>query len=207
MEKTSQFLHPFIRSERGLLPVLVQNNWNWPKAGAGCAYFTFPQPKATRCSKNRSPTRKSPPRCASTTFGFPIRLCHKGQQNKMEPCGKTAKDRDGLWKALLDDRIDVIATDHAPHTLEGKATRLYQGSFWRALSATSLVALLKCIIEKNTFGKNRREVCTQSRPLVRKSRTGAICGKATKPIWYWWTSMPLDREQGKHPVQMRLVAF
>src|SRR5690606_4119088 len=33
---------------------------------------------------------------------------------------KTEKDRDGLRQALLDDRIDVIATDHAPHTIEEK---------------------------------------------------------------------------------------
>lgn len=33
---------------------------------------------------------------------------------------KSSKDRDALWKALLDDRIDVIATDHAPHTFEEK---------------------------------------------------------------------------------------
>ena len=30
---------------------------------------------------------------------------------------------DGLWEALLDDRIDVIATDHAPHTLEEKSNK------------------------------------------------------------------------------------
>lgn len=44
----------------------------------------------------------------------------KGSLIKWNPAVKTAKDRDELWKALLDDRIDVIATDHAPHTLEEK---------------------------------------------------------------------------------------
>jgi dihydroorotase-like cyclic amidohydrolase len=38
----------------------------------------------------------------------------------MESCCKNTKDKDGLWEALLDDRIDVIATDHAPHTAEEK---------------------------------------------------------------------------------------
>jgi dihydroorotase len=33
---------------------------------------------------------------------------------------KTANDRKVLWEALLDGRIDVIATDHAPHTLDEK---------------------------------------------------------------------------------------
>ena len=44
----------------------------------------------------------------------------KGNLIKWNPAVKTEADRDALWKALLDDRIDVIATDHAPHTLEEK---------------------------------------------------------------------------------------
>ena len=44
----------------------------------------------------------------------------KGNFIKWNPAVKTAEDREALWTALLDDRIDVIATDHAPHTLEEK---------------------------------------------------------------------------------------
>ncbi|WP_297334657.1 dihydroorotase [Flavobacterium sp.] len=44
----------------------------------------------------------------------------KGSLIKWNPAVKTEADRDALWKALLDDRIDVVATDHAPHTLEEK---------------------------------------------------------------------------------------
>lgn len=45
----------------------------------------------------------------------------KGTRIKWNPAVKTAQDRDTLFQALLDDKIDVIATDHAPHTLEEKA--------------------------------------------------------------------------------------
>lgn len=45
---------------------------------------------------------------------------HKGTLIKWNPAVKTAADRDQLWAALLDDRIDVIATDHAPHLLSEK---------------------------------------------------------------------------------------
>ncbi len=45
----------------------------------------------------------------------------KGALIKWNPAVKTARDRAALWEALLDDRIDVIATDHAPHTLQEKA--------------------------------------------------------------------------------------
>ncbi|MBL7750381.1 MAG: amidohydrolase family protein, partial [Chitinophagaceae bacterium] len=43
-----------------------------------------------------------------------------GNQIKCNPAIKAPHNRDGLWKALLDDRLDVIATDHAPHTWEEK---------------------------------------------------------------------------------------
>jgi dihydroorotase len=43
-----------------------------------------------------------------------------GNKIKCNPAIKAPHNREGLWKALLDDRLDVIATDHAPHTLEEK---------------------------------------------------------------------------------------
>ena len=45
----------------------------------------------------------------------------KGNLIKWNPAIKTAADRSELWRALLDDRIDVIATDHAPHTFAEKS--------------------------------------------------------------------------------------
>ncbi|MEQ1797313.1 MAG: dihydroorotase [Lacibacter sp.] len=47
-----------------------------------------------------------------------------GYRIKCNPAIKSKENKEGLWKALLDDRIDVIATDHAPHTWEEK-----QGSY------------------------------------------------------------------------------
>jgi dihydroorotase len=44
----------------------------------------------------------------------------KGNWIKWNPAIKSAEDRAGIWKALLDGRIDVIATDHAPHTIAEK---------------------------------------------------------------------------------------
>jgi|SRR5579863_453661 len=43
-----------------------------------------------------------------------------GNQIKCNPAIKSLENREALWKALLDDRLDVIATDHAPHTLAEK---------------------------------------------------------------------------------------
>jgi dihydroorotase len=43
-----------------------------------------------------------------------------GNKIKCNPAIKAPHNREALWKALLDDRLDVIATDHAPHTTEEK---------------------------------------------------------------------------------------
>ncbi|MEQ1675540.1 MAG: dihydroorotase [Chitinophagaceae bacterium] len=43
-----------------------------------------------------------------------------GNQIKCNPAIKAPHNKEALWKALLDDRLDVIATDHAPHTLKEK---------------------------------------------------------------------------------------
>jgi dihydroorotase len=43
-----------------------------------------------------------------------------GNQIKCNPAIKAEHNKEALWKALLDDRLDVIATDHAPHSLEEK---------------------------------------------------------------------------------------
>lgn len=43
-----------------------------------------------------------------------------GNQIKCNPAIKAPYNKEALWKALLDDRLDVIATDHAPHTWEEK---------------------------------------------------------------------------------------
>ncbi len=43
-----------------------------------------------------------------------------GNQIKCNPAIKAPVNKEALWKALLDDRLDIIATDHAPHTWEEK---------------------------------------------------------------------------------------
>ena len=43
-----------------------------------------------------------------------------GNKIKCNPAIKAPHNKEALWKALLDDRLDVIATDHAPHTLAEK---------------------------------------------------------------------------------------
>jgi dihydroorotase len=57
-----------------------------------------------------------------------------GYRIKCNPAIKAAHNKEALWKALLDDRLDVIATDHAPHAWEEK-----QGAYEQAHAGLPLV--------------------------------------------------------------------
>jgi len=67
----------------------------------------------------------------------------KGSLIKWNPAVKTAYDRAGLWEALLDDRIDIIATDHAPHTLEEKQQKYAKAPSGGPLVQHALVGMLE----------------------------------------------------------------
>lgn len=67
----------------------------------------------------------------------------KGSKIKWNPAVKTQKDKEGLWKALLDNRIDVIATDHAPHTIDEKNQVYTKAPSGGPLVQHALVALLE----------------------------------------------------------------
>ena len=67
----------------------------------------------------------------------------RGGLIKWNPAVKTQKDKDALWEALLDDRIDVIATDHAPHTAEEKNNVYTKCPSGAPLVQHSLVVMLE----------------------------------------------------------------
>jgi len=73
----------------------------------------------------------------------------KGNFIKWNPAVKTANDRDAIFQGVLDNKIDVIATDHAPHTLEEKSQ-----SYFKAPSGGPLVQhALQAMLEKVKQGK------------------------------------------------------
>nr|WP_298924255.1 dihydroorotase [uncultured Allomuricauda sp.] len=67
----------------------------------------------------------------------------KGTLIKWNPAVKTATDREKLWEALLDDRIDIIATDHAPHTIEEKDNPYTKAPSGGPLVQHALLAMLQ----------------------------------------------------------------
>jgi len=67
----------------------------------------------------------------------------KGTLIKWNPAVKSLKDKEAIWSALLDDRIDIIATDHAPHTLEEKQNTYFKAPSGGPLVQHALVAMLE----------------------------------------------------------------
>ena len=67
----------------------------------------------------------------------------KGNFIKWNPAVKTKQDREALFNAVLDDTIDVIATDHAPHTLEEKSQSYFKSPSGGPLVQHSMVAMLE----------------------------------------------------------------
>ena len=69
----------------------------------------------------------------------------KGTLIKWNPAVKNKKDKDGLLKALLDNKIDVVASDHAPHTLKEKANSYFKCPSGGPLVQHALPAMLELV--------------------------------------------------------------
>jgi len=66
-----------------------------------------------------------------------------GMLIKWNPAIKTQKDKDGLLQALIDDHIDLVTTDHAPHTLEEKQQPYFQSMSGAPMVQHSLNVMLE----------------------------------------------------------------
>ena len=117
-------LHPIIRSEEACYLSSSRAIALAKKTGARLHVFHLSTGKETHLFDNSIPLEEkkiTAEVCIHHLWFTDADYKKKGTHIKWNPAVKTAADRDELWKALLDDRIDVIATDHAPHTLEEKS--------------------------------------------------------------------------------------
>ena len=71
----------------------------------------------------------------------------KGNLIKCNPAIKAPLNKEALWKGLLDDRLDVIATDHAPHTIDEKMNGYEQAHSGIPLVQHSLLLMLQYVKE------------------------------------------------------------
>ncbi len=84
----------------------------------------------------------------------------KGTHIKWNPAVKEKSDQDALLAALLDNRLDVIATDHAPHTIEEKNNKYLRAPSGGPLVENALKVMLKFVKEKKiTIEKVVEKMC------------------------------------------------
>jgi dihydroorotase len=95
----------------------------------------------------------------------------KGTLIKWNPAVKSQADQDAIWQAINDDRIDILATDHAPHTFEEK-----NKGYFEAPSGGPLVqSAVQAILQKAKEGK-----ITIEKAVQKMSHDPAICFQIEK---------------------------
>lgn len=98
-----------------------------------------------------------------------------GAKIKWNPSIKTKADREELWKALLDDRIDIIATDHAPHAIEEKEKNYLQCPSGAPMVQHSLIAMLEFVHQgKLSLEKLVEKMCHNVADLYHIEKRGYI---------------------------------
>lgn len=115
--------HPEIRSEQACYISSSQAIALAKKTGARLHVFHLSTAKETKLFDKKKALKDkkiTAEVCVHHLWFTSEDYASKGSKIKWNPAVKTKKDREGLWKALNEGRIDVIATDHAPHTLEEK---------------------------------------------------------------------------------------
>jgi dihydroorotase len=113
-----------------------------------------------------------------------------GTKIKWNPAVKTKNDQEKLFEGLLDNRLDVIATDHAPHTLEEK-----KNSYFKAPSGGPLVQhALPAMVDFVTQGK-----ITIEKVVEKMCHAPAICFEVEKRGFiregYWADLVLIDPDQ------------
>ncbi|MEM9671126.1 MAG: dihydroorotase [Cyclobacteriaceae bacterium] len=99
----------------------------------------------------------------------------KGTFIKWNPAVKTAHDREAIFNAVLDDTIDVLATDHAPHTLAEKQQTYFKAPSGGPLVQHNLVALLELYHQdKISLEKIVEKACHHPAELFQVDRRGFI---------------------------------
>jgi len=143
--------HPVIRSEEACYLSSSRAIELAKKTGARLHVFHVSTAKETTLFRNDIPLEEkqiTSEVCVHHLWFSDQDYKEKGTHIKWNPAVKTAADRQGLWKALLDDRLDIIATDHAPHTLEEKSNSYLKAPSGGPLVQHALLALLEKVSEK-----------------------------------------------------------
>jgi len=99
----------------------------------------------------------------------------KGAFIKWNPAVKSKLDQDALWEALNSDRIDIVATDHAPHTLEEKQNNYLNCPSGGPLVQHSLIVMFEHYLNKKiTLQKIVEKMCNNPANIFNVNKRGYI---------------------------------
>jgi len=139
-------MHPLIRSEKACYLSSSTAVKLAKKYNSKLHVFHLSTAKETELFSNKKPLaskRITSEVCVHHLWFDDSQYDSKGSLIKWNPAVKTAEDRSGLWKALLDGRIDVVATDHAPHTLKEKNNKYLSAPSGGPLVQHALTAMME----------------------------------------------------------------
>ena len=144
--------HPLIRSEEACYLSSSQAVSLAQKTGARLHVFHLSTAKEIDLFRSDLPLSKkkiTAEACIHHLWFTDADYQSKQSLIKWNPAVKTANDKDALWMALEEGAIDVIATDHAPHTLEEKKNPYLKAPSGGPLVQHALQALIDQVKERN----------------------------------------------------------
>lgn len=171
-------MHPQIRSEQACYISSSKAIELAKKTGARLHVFHLSTAKETNLFRNDIPLEEkqiTAEVCIHHLWFNDADYKEKGTLIKWNPAVKSKKDQEGLWEALSDGRIDVIATDHAPHTLEEKSQVYTKAPSGGPLVQHGLLAMLEAVHnQKITLEKVVEKMCHNPARLFQIEKRGFI---------------------------------
>ena len=171
-------LHPKIRSEEACFISSSKAIALAKKTGARLHVFHLSTAKETNLFTNEIPLEEkqiTAEVCVHHLWFDESDYAKKGTLIKWNPAIKTAEDKKGLWQALLDDRLDIIATDHAPHTLDEKQQVYTKSPSGGPLVQHALLAMLEEVKNNRiTLEKLIEKMCHNPAKIYKIEKRGYI---------------------------------
>ena len=170
--------HPQIRSEEACLKSTKKIIDLAKLTGARLHVFHLSTKSETLLFDNEIPLRKkqiTAEVCVHHLWFSDEDYKEKQSFIKWNPAIKTKQDREALWDALNNDRIDIIATDHAPHTIEEKSKKYLECPSGGPLVQHGLVSMMQHYLNKKiTLEKIVTKMCHNPADLFEIAKRGYI---------------------------------
>lgn len=170
--------HPKIRSEEACLKSTKKIIELAKETGARLHVFHLSTKSESLLFDNKTPLNKkkiTAEVCVHHLWFSDEDYEEKQSLIKWNPAIKTKDDREALWKALNNDSIDIIATDHAPHTIEEKSKKYLECPSGGPLVQHGLVSMLQHYLNKKiSIEKIVTKMCHNPADLFQVEKRGYV---------------------------------